>query len=305
MRRSKMLAAAAVSACLTLGSVSTSWAWWYTSSVKGEEFTMKSSEFGEIDLRSGILGGGLIGQQPVHIYKEWTGGLWYFKNDEKLMIYPDGAGRRFVLNGYLADEDGGITFNGDVDGYESLVNPAYDIRITLSDSLDEPTRFDIYQLAKAAAEENGRQPEDYRFCISSFYYSEETGSESGRLGCYIQFVNGSASFRTDGTWAHDSKGWWIQYPDGTYMVNDWYRDPADGHWYRMGADGYMLSNAWYKAEGSDMYFYLAGDGHMLENTWFQDPGSGLWYYLGAAGNMLRSTHTPDGLEVDADGVWVQ
>lgn len=43
------------------------------------------------------------------------------------------------------------------------------------------------------------------------------------------------------SWASDSKGWWIQNSDGTYLTNSWYHD-TDGKWYYMGSDGYMLTN---------------------------------------------------------------
>lgn len=42
-------------------------------------------------------------------------------------------------------------------------------------------------------------------------------------------------------WAQDSKGWWIQNTDGSYLTNAWYQN-TDGKWYYMGADGYMLTN---------------------------------------------------------------
>lgn len=44
------------------------------------------------------------------------------------------------------------------------------------------------------------------------------------------------------SWASDSKGWWIQNADGTYLTNAWYQSPESGLWYYMGADGYMLTN---------------------------------------------------------------
>lgn len=44
------------------------------------------------------------------------------------------------------------------------------------------------------------------------------------------------------SWASDSKGWWIQNADGTYLTNSWYQSPESGLWYYMGADGYMLTN---------------------------------------------------------------
>lgn len=43
-------------------------------------------------------------------------------------------------------------------------------------------------------------------------------------------------------WASNSKGWWVQKADGTYLTNAWYQSPASGLWYYMGADGYMLTN---------------------------------------------------------------
>lgn len=41
-------------------------------------------------------------------------------------------------------------------------------------------------------------------------------------------------------WRQDAKGWWVQRPDGSYLVNEWYQ--SNGLWYYMGADGYMLTN---------------------------------------------------------------
>lgn len=43
-------------------------------------------------------------------------------------------------------------------------------------------------------------------------------------------------------WASDGKGWWIQNPDGSYLMNTWYQAPGSGLWYYMGPDGYMLVN---------------------------------------------------------------
>lgn len=83
------------------------------------------------------------------------------------------------------------------------------------------------------------------------------------------------------SWKQDSKGWWVENADGTYLVNTWYQSPDSRLWYYMGVDGYMLTN-----------------------TWYQSPNSGLWYYMGADGHMLTNTTTPDGYTVGADGVWI-
>lgn len=45
------------------------------------------------------------------------------------------------------------------------------------------------------------------------------------------------------SWRHDENGWWVEYSNGTYLVNQWYQSPSSGLWYYLGADGYMLTNA--------------------------------------------------------------
>ena len=47
------------------------------------------------------------------------------------------------------------------------------------------------------------------------------------------------------------------------------------------------------------------DGSYVVNAWYQSPESGLWYYLGADGYMLTNTTTPDGYQVNGEGVWIQ
>jgi hypothetical protein len=69
------------------------------------------------------------------------------------------------------------------------------------------------------------------------------GTDLGDLSKYAIYASGAAqSTAKVGQWAHDDNGWWIQYSDGTYLVNDWYQDSESGNWYYMGADGYMVTN---------------------------------------------------------------
>ncbi len=44
------------------------------------------------------------------------------------------------------------------------------------------------------------------------------------------------------TWKQNDKGWWLENPDGSYLMNTWYQSPESGLWYYMGEDGYMLTN---------------------------------------------------------------
>ena len=50
------------------------------------------------------------------------------------------------------------------------------------------------------------------------------------------------------------------------------------------------------------WWYNNGDGTYQAGTWFQDV-DGNWYYFNDAGYMLANTTTPDGYQVDANGVW--
>lgn len=63
---------------------------------------------------------------------------------------------------------------------------------------------------------------------------------------YAIYANGAGtqnpSTEKTASWANDSKGWWIQYSDGTYLTNGWYQSPESGLWYYMGSDGYMLTD---------------------------------------------------------------
>lgn len=44
------------------------------------------------------------------------------------------------------------------------------------------------------------------------------------------------------SWRHDEIGWWVEYPDGTYLVDQWYISPPNNLWYYLGVDGYMLTD---------------------------------------------------------------
>lgn len=74
----------------------------------------------------------------------------------------------------------------------------------------------------------------------------ETVESLGDNAKYIINANGSTTstqpIEKTASWASDSKGWWIQYSDGTYLTNAWYQSPESGLWYYMGADGYMLTD---------------------------------------------------------------
>lgn len=87
-------------------------------------------------------------------------------------------------------------------------------------------------------------------------------SMSGSLNAYAGWENNVA----DGTW---------KYTENSAYVTGW--KLVDSKWYFMGADGKMMANQW-----------------VMTNN--------LWYYVGADGAMLINTVTPDGYNVDINGV---
>ncbi len=79
-----------------------------------------------------------------------------------------------------------------------------------------------------------------------------------------------------GNWILDSKGWWFKRADGRYPKAEWLENK--GKWYFFDQEGYMKK------------------GWVL---WKEK-----WYYLSENGDMLVDTITPDGYNVNKDGVYV-
>ncbi len=77
-------------------------------------------------------------------------------------------------------------------------------------------------------------------CYLRLYDADSNGE---RYLDYFFSGNGEAVPATTSSapsWKSDSKGWWVERPDGSCLRNEWYDD--NGKWYYMGADGYMLTN---------------------------------------------------------------
>ena len=74
---------------------------------------------------------------------------------------------------------------------------------------------------------------------------------------------------------------------------------SNGHWYYLNAGGPMATG-WivYK----DKWYYLNPDGSM-KTGWIQYNDK--WYFLKADGDMAVNETTPDGYQVDQNGVWIQ
>lgn len=141
-----------------------------------------------------------------------------------------------------------------------------------------------------------------------------------------------------GKWVKDNTGWWYNYNNGGYPANKW--EKIQNKWYYFEPTGYMktgwvqTNNIWYycKEDGSmadtewivsnghwyylnaggpmatgwivykDKWYYLNPDGSM-KTGWIQYNDK--WYFLKADGDMAVNGTTPDGYQVDQNGVWIQ
>ena len=113
-----------------------------------------------------------------------------------------------------------------------------------------------------------------------------------------------------GRWIHNMKGWWYRYSDGTYPKAGWACLPYNGayEWYLFDEHGYMVTG-WAEWNHNIYYLHALFDNHMgyMYTGWHQIQGS--WYYFNAkpgreCGILLVNTVTPDGYQVDQNGVWM-
>lgn len=121
---------------------------------------------------------------------------------------------------------------------------------------------------------------------------------------------------TPGNWIQDATGWKFLNTAGSAYANTWVR--KNSQWYWIGEDGYMktgwnlINEKWYylmPVSGEMKTGWIADNG-----SWYYTDESGVrvtgwvksgdkWYYLNADGKMAFNTTTPDGYQVDENGVW--
>lgn len=86
----------------------------------------------------------------------------------------------------------------------------------------------------------------------------------------------NAAAESAGTWEANGDEWSFRLPDGSYVKSAWRK--INNEWYVFDANGYMITG------------------------WFKDGDK--WYYLDESGKMLYNRVTPDGYQLDINGVWV-
>ncbi|MBQ3665993.1 MAG: Ig-like domain-containing protein [Lachnospiraceae bacterium] len=139
---------------------------------------------------------------------------------------------------------------------------------------------------------------------STYYYFKSNGvlasdewveNDQYYIDANGKWVQGKTKY-TEG-WQHDSKGYWYQNADGTYVKNAWKK--ISNQWYRFGSDGYMVTG-WYK-EGST-YYYLKSNGVLASDEWVENDK----YYIDSNGKWVQGkTKYTEGWQQDSKGWWYQ
>ncbi len=65
-------------------------------------------------------------------------------------------------------------------------------------------------------------------------------------------------------WKCDSKGWWYQYSNGSYVQDDFRL--INGVPYYFDENGYMVCDGWHMINGTE-WIYAYPDGHLAESEW--------------------------------------
>lgn len=79
------------------------------------------------------------------------------------------------------------------------------------------------------------------------------------------------------------------------IKNGWVSENGSWHYYESGT---LAKNKWLNLDGK--WYYVMSDGAMVFNTWKEIAGK--TYYFGSDGAMYVNTTTPDGSQVDENGV---
>ena len=67
-------------------------------------------------------------------------------------------------------------------------------------------------------------------------------------------------FKAEGAWKRNDKGWWYEFPDGSYLKNEW--EAINGYWYWFDEKGYAVTGA-RKINGKPYYFLTKEDADRL------------------------------------------
>ena len=89
-------------------------------------------------------------------------------------------------------------------------------------------------------------------------------------------------------WKQNSKGWWYEYPDGSYATG-WAE--IGSNWYYFDKDGYMQTG-WLYEEDTDAWYYLEPEKGYMRTGWVRV--GNYYYYMNSSGKMLTGWQEVNG-----------
>ena len=104
-------------------------------------------------------------------------------------------------------------------------------------------------------------------------------------------------------WQYINNKWYYLDPLSGAMASGWRQDEQDGYWYYLNPVTGEVMSGWQLV--GDNWYYLNAE--VPEASWKFDETSGQWVYEKQSilpyGAMYRNMTTPDGYQVDSNGIW--
>ena len=106
-------------------------------------------------------------------------------------------------------------------------------------------------------------------------------------------------------WQYINHNWYYLDPISGAMIIGWHLDAQDGYWYYLSPVTGEVKSGWQQI--GDNWYYLNAE--VPEASWKYDEASKQWGYekqnILPYGAMYRDTTTPDGYQVDSNGIWIR
>lgn len=139
------------------------------------------------------------------------------------------------------------------------------------------------------------------------------GSSGGHSGKGTVVSDSSKIVNSDGKsgeWKQNLKGWWFKFDDGSFPTDKWEKLLWNGtyNWYHFDKEGYLQGGWFTDGDGNTYYLHEAHDGNFgYMHTGWSNIGDKSYFFEPVAGklqgHLYRSGMTPDGYQVDENGVW--
>lgn len=240
------------------------------------------------------------------------------KNDDVIAVNADGVCvSRNDVPGYAKDQympESMKDENGKAYAYRDSEGNYYELNYGLTyssspETPDEPGKPD--KPDKPANPDHGNTGDNGNGGNSgtSTGHGGGSGNGSGRSHATSTGNVSASVIAVAGDWMKNEQGsWTFKMADGTMARSAWIPANWNGstEWYYFNEDATMAVG-WIQLDGQ--WYYLSdeeGNRGRMYTGWHQIGGK--WYYFhmeadGTRGRLLTSTTTPDGYQVDANGVW--